>query len=136
MNNHTRARDFYHRALQIAPNEPSILNNLGLSYVLTKELALAETTLRKAVSQPRRGSACPRQSRTGTQASGAEYGKSIQSRGGSTGSGTCCDAPGGGAGCPPRPRRGRASVSGSLWKASQQQALPAKTGIAPEPKAE
>lgn len=52
MNNHTRARDFYHRALQIAPNEPSILNNLGLSYVLTKELALAETTLRKAASLP------------------------------------------------------------------------------------
>lgn len=52
MGNHPRARDLYHRALQIAPNEPSILNNLGLSYVLTKELALAEETLRKAMSQP------------------------------------------------------------------------------------
>lgn len=52
MGNHTRAREFYHRAQQIAPNEPSILNNLGLSYVLTKELALAEETLRKAAKLP------------------------------------------------------------------------------------
>lgn len=49
---HSRARDFYTRALQIAPDEPSILNNLGLSYVLTRELALAEETLRKAASRP------------------------------------------------------------------------------------
>lgn len=52
MGNHQRARDLYHRAMQIAPNEPSILNNLGLSYVLTKELTLAEETLRKAVALP------------------------------------------------------------------------------------
>lgn len=52
MGNHQRARDLYHRALQIAPNEASILNNLGLSYVLTKELTLAEETLRRAVALP------------------------------------------------------------------------------------
>lgn len=50
--NPSRAREFYHRALQIAPNEPSTLNNLGLSYMLTKELPLAEETLRKAASLP------------------------------------------------------------------------------------
>lgn len=50
--NHARAREFYHRALQISPNEASTLNNLGLSYMLTKELALAEETLRKAASLP------------------------------------------------------------------------------------
>lgn len=52
LGNHVRARELYHRALQIAPNEPSVLNNLGLSYVLTKELALAEETLRKAAGAP------------------------------------------------------------------------------------
>lgn len=45
---HPRARDFYHRAMQIAPDEPSILNNLGLSYLLTRELDKAEETLRRA----------------------------------------------------------------------------------------
>jgi Flp pilus assembly protein TadD len=50
--NHDRAREFYHRSLQIAPNEPSTLNNLGLSYMLTKELPLAEQTLRRAASLP------------------------------------------------------------------------------------
>lgn len=49
--NHRQARDYYHRALQIAPNEPGVLNNLGLSYMLTKELRLAEETLRKAASR-------------------------------------------------------------------------------------
>lgn len=47
-----RARELYHRARQIAPNEPTILNNLGLSYVLTKELELAEKTLRQAAELP------------------------------------------------------------------------------------
>lgn len=50
--NHTRARELYGKALQIAPNEPSVLNNLGLSYIFTKDLAKAEEALRRAVSQP------------------------------------------------------------------------------------
>lgn len=49
--NHKQAREYYHRALQIAPDEPIVLNNLGLSYMLTKELRLAEETLRKAASR-------------------------------------------------------------------------------------
>ncbi len=52
MGNHERARENYHRALQIAPRHPSLLNNLGLSYILTKELAQAEATLTEAVMQP------------------------------------------------------------------------------------
>ncbi len=34
--------------MQIAPDEPSILNNLGLSYLLTREIDKAEETLRRA----------------------------------------------------------------------------------------
>ena len=50
--NHPRAREYYHRALQLAPNEASIYNNLGLSYLLTKELPQAEEMLRRAASLP------------------------------------------------------------------------------------
>jgi len=49
---HAQAQEFYRNALKIAPNEPTILSNLGLSYALTKELPLAETTLRRAAAQP------------------------------------------------------------------------------------
>jgi len=42
------ARQYYASALKIAPEEPSVLSNLGLSYVLTKELPKAEETLRRA----------------------------------------------------------------------------------------
>lgn len=52
MGEHPRAREFYDQALQIAPNEPAILSNLGLSYLLTKELTKAEETLRRAVALP------------------------------------------------------------------------------------
>lgn len=52
LGDHVRARDFYRRALQIAPQQASILNNLGLSYLLTKEMKLAEETLRKAAALP------------------------------------------------------------------------------------
>jgi Flp pilus assembly protein TadD len=45
---HQEARRYYTAALKIAPDEPSILSNLGLSYALAKELPRAETTLRKA----------------------------------------------------------------------------------------
>lgn len=50
---HENAQNYYSAALRIAPGEPSLLSNLGLSYALTKKLPLAEKTLRQAVSHPR-----------------------------------------------------------------------------------
>lgn len=52
MGNHARAREFYEQALRIAPNEPSVLNNYGLSFLLTRNLAQAEDYLRRAAAQP------------------------------------------------------------------------------------
>ncbi|MEM7214068.1 MAG: tetratricopeptide repeat protein [Pseudomonadota bacterium] len=46
------ARQQYRKALDIVPNEPSVLSNLGMSYVLTGDLRAAETFLRKAIRQP------------------------------------------------------------------------------------
>jgi Flp pilus assembly protein TadD len=46
------ARDMYRKALDIAPNQPSILSNLGMSYLLANDLRAAETYLRKANSMP------------------------------------------------------------------------------------
>ena len=48
MGRHPEARRYYASALQIAPDEPSVLSNLGLSYVLSKDLPKAEETLRRA----------------------------------------------------------------------------------------
>jgi Flp pilus assembly protein TadD len=45
---HQEARGYYESALRIAPDEPSVLSNLGLSYVLSRDLPKAEETLRKA----------------------------------------------------------------------------------------
>jgi Flp pilus assembly protein TadD len=45
------ARQYYASALKIAPDEPSVLSNLGLSYALAKDLPKAEETLRRAYSQ-------------------------------------------------------------------------------------
>jgi len=42
------ARQYYGSALRIAPEESSVLSNLGLSYVLSKDLPKAEETLRRA----------------------------------------------------------------------------------------
>jgi Flp pilus assembly protein TadD len=50
---HEDARALYRQALILAPGEPQILNNLGLSYVLTNELDAAESALRQAVASPR-----------------------------------------------------------------------------------
>lgn len=47
------ARIQYRKALDIVPNEPSVLSNLGMSYVLTGDLRAAETFLRKAIKHPR-----------------------------------------------------------------------------------
>ncbi len=53
LGNPAEARRLYEEALRIAPDEPSILNNLGLSYLLGNELAKAEATLRRAAASPR-----------------------------------------------------------------------------------
>jgi Flp pilus assembly protein TadD len=42
------ARQYYSSALKVVPDHPSVLSNLGLSYVLSKELPRAEDTLRRA----------------------------------------------------------------------------------------
>lgn len=42
------ARNYYASALKIAPDAPSVLSNLGLSYMLSKDLPKAEATLRRA----------------------------------------------------------------------------------------
>jgi Flp pilus assembly protein TadD len=50
---HDEARQYYASALKIVPEEPSVLSNLGLSYVLSKDLPKAEETLRRADADPR-----------------------------------------------------------------------------------
>lgn len=50
---HEEARRYYETALKIVPEEPSVLSNLGLSYMLTRELPQAEATLRRAHANPR-----------------------------------------------------------------------------------
>ena len=52
MGDHARAQGFYDAALKIAPDEPTVLSNLGLSYLLARQLDQAEATLRRAASQP------------------------------------------------------------------------------------
>ena len=46
------AREHYRKALDIVPGEPTVLSNLGMSYLLANDLASAETYLRKANAQP------------------------------------------------------------------------------------
>src|ERR1700709_195963 len=53
MGKHEEARRYYASALKIVPEEPSVLSNLGLSYMLTRELPQAEETLRRAYGNPR-----------------------------------------------------------------------------------
>src|SRR3954469_6793635 len=50
---HEEARNYYATALKIVPDEPSVLSNLGLSYMLTRDLPNAEQTLRRAYANPR-----------------------------------------------------------------------------------
>jgi Flp pilus assembly protein TadD len=50
---HDEARRYYSSALKIAPDEPSVLSNLGLSYVLSKDLPKAEEVLRQAYASGR-----------------------------------------------------------------------------------
>lgn len=58
MGRHDEARRYYGNALKIRPEEPSVLSNLGLSYMLSKNLPEAEVTLRRA--QQGRGNVDPR----------------------------------------------------------------------------
>jgi len=58
MARHDEARRYYNNALKIRPEEPSVLSNLGLSYMLSKDLPQAEATLRRA--QQGRGNVDPR----------------------------------------------------------------------------
>lgn len=51
MGRHAEARAAYEAALKIAPEEASVLSNLGLSYALSKDLPQAERTLRRAVER-------------------------------------------------------------------------------------
>jgi Flp pilus assembly protein TadD len=53
LGDHAGAQEFYRNALKIAPGEPNILSNLGLSYALTKQLDQAEQVLRQASESPR-----------------------------------------------------------------------------------
>lgn len=46
------ARLAYRSALDIRPNEPSVLSNLGMSYLLGGDAKTAETYLRNAAAQP------------------------------------------------------------------------------------
>ena len=50
MGRHDEARGYYDSALKIRPEDPSVLSNLGLSYMLAKDLPKAEATLRQAYS--------------------------------------------------------------------------------------
>ena len=45
------AREYYRKALQIVPGEPSILSNLGMSHLLTGELKTSENYLRQAIDR-------------------------------------------------------------------------------------
>ena len=49
---HAAARQDYQQALLLAPGEPSLRANLGLSYAMTGDLARAEAELRHAVALP------------------------------------------------------------------------------------
>jgi Flp pilus assembly protein TadD len=53
MGRHDDARRYYASALKIVPEEPSVLSNLGLSYVLSRDLPKAEEILRRAYASTR-----------------------------------------------------------------------------------
>ncbi len=46
------ARALFNKAADLKPNEPSILSNLGMSYLMEGDLRTAETHMRKAVEMP------------------------------------------------------------------------------------
>ena len=46
------ARGLYRRALDLQPNEASVLSNLGMSYLLAGDLSTAEKYMQQAAAQP------------------------------------------------------------------------------------
>ena len=52
VNRTTEARQAYQEALAIKPDEPGVLTNLGVSYLMTGDPAQAEPVLTKASTQP------------------------------------------------------------------------------------
>lgn len=52
LDQHGPAQDYYRRALDLSPENPKILSNLGLSYALAGKPGLAEQTLRQASTLP------------------------------------------------------------------------------------
>lgn len=52
MSQHAAAREVYNQALQLNPNEVTIHNNIGMSYILEGNLQMAETSLRAAQKLP------------------------------------------------------------------------------------
>lgn len=55
MEEYEAARQNYNRALQITPNDPNVLTNLGLSHALSGDLNSAEMWLRRAAAMPGAG---------------------------------------------------------------------------------
>jgi len=53
LGDHASAMQFYRDALKIAPGEPGVLTNMGLSLALSRQLPEAERTLRQAVASPK-----------------------------------------------------------------------------------
>lgn len=52
LDQHPQAQDYYRKALALSPDNPKILSNLAMSYILQGKPALAEQTLRQAASLP------------------------------------------------------------------------------------
>jgi len=46
-----KARPLYQKALNLNPEDPSIMSNIGMSYILSGDLKLAENSLRKAAAK-------------------------------------------------------------------------------------
>jgi Flp pilus assembly protein TadD len=53
LGDHAGAMQFYRDALKIAPGEPGVLTNMGLSLALAKQLPEAEQALRQAIASPK-----------------------------------------------------------------------------------
>ena len=67
---HDEARRYYASALKIVPDEPSVLSNLGLSYMLSKDLPKAEDDAAPRLRQRRRRRAGAAESGAGGRPAG------------------------------------------------------------------
>jgi Flp pilus assembly protein TadD len=52
MNRNDEARALYAKALEMAPGDPTVLSNYGMSFVMTNDLKQAEKLLRQAIASP------------------------------------------------------------------------------------